>query len=87
MSKFVDLDAILQRFGRMHRFNRKVWKTREAKPEAEQIAVAVDPIIDAATFDSVQPLLKAKNLRAMGPRVVTGPIFLTGIATARARAA
>jgi site-specific DNA recombinase len=41
----------------MHRFNRKVWKTREAKPEAEQVAVAVDPIIDAATFDSVQAML------------------------------
>jgi site-specific DNA recombinase len=65
----------------MHRFNRKVWKTREAKPEAEQVAVAVDPIIDEATFDSVQAMLKAKNPRAMPPRVVTGPILLTGIAT------
>jgi site-specific DNA recombinase len=65
----------------MHRFNRKVWKTREAKPEAEQIAVAVDPIIDAATFDSVQALLKSKNPRATPPRVVTGPILLTGLAT------
>jgi hypothetical protein len=65
----------------MHRFNRKVWKTREAKPEAEQIAVAVDPIIDAATFDSVQAMLKAKNPRATPPRVVTGPILLTGLST------
>jgi hypothetical protein len=65
----------------MHRFNRKVWKTREAKPEAEQVAVAVDPISDEATFDSVQAMLKAKNPRAMPPRVVTGPILLTGIAT------
>lgn len=65
----------------MHRFNRKVWKTREAKPEAEQIAVAVDPIIDAATFDSVQVMLKSKNPRATPPRVVTGPILLTGLAT------
>ena len=40
----------------LHRFNRKVWKTREAKPEAEQVAVPVDPIIDEATFDSVQSL-------------------------------
>jgi site-specific DNA recombinase len=65
----------------LHRFNRKVWKTREAKPEAEQVAVAVDPIIDEATFESVQAMLKAKNPRAMPPRVVTGPILLTGIAT------
>ncbi|NEJ60762.1 recombinase family protein [Rhizobium leguminosarum] len=64
-----------------HRFNRKVWKTKEAKPESDQIAVPVDPIIDAATFDAVQALLKSKNPRAMPPRVVTGPILLTGIAT------
>jgi len=64
-----------------HRFNRKVWKTREAKPEADQVAVQVDPIIDAATFDAVQAMLKAKNPKATPPRVVTGPILLTGIAT------
>jgi len=66
--------------GEQH-FNRKVWKTREAKPAAEQIAVPVDPIIDAATFDAVQAMLEAKNPRVMPPRVVTGPILLTGIAT------
>src|SRR6202012_5748754 len=56
-------------------------KTREAKPEAEQVGVSVGPIIDAATFDSVQAMLKAKNPRAMPPRIVTGQILLTGIAT------
>jgi site-specific DNA recombinase len=64
-----------------HKFNRKVWKTKEAKPEADQIGVAVDPIIDTATFDAVQAALKAKNPKATPPRVVTGPILLTGIAT------
>ena len=64
-----------------HRFNRKVGKTREAKPEADQVAVAVDPIIDAATFDAVQTMLRARNPRVLPPRVVTGPILLTGIAT------
>ncbi|WQP05272.1 recombinase family protein (plasmid) [Sinorhizobium meliloti] len=64
-----------------YRFNRKVWKTREAKPESDQVTVAVDPIIDAALFDSVQAMLKARNPKAMPPRVVTGPILLTGIAT------
>jgi site-specific DNA recombinase len=64
-----------------HRFNRKVWKTRAPKPEAEQIGVAVDPIVDAATFDAVQAALKAKNPKVTPPRVVTGPILLTGIAT------
>lgn len=64
-----------------HHFNRKVWKTREPKPEADHVAVPVDPIIDAITFDAVQAMLKAKNPRSMPPRVVTGPILLTGIAT------
>jgi hypothetical protein len=64
-----------------HRFNRTVWKTKEAKPEAEQIGVPVEPIIDAVTFDAVQAMLKAKNPRVTAPRVVTGPILLTGLAT------
>src|SRR3982074_2755454 len=53
----------------------------QAKPEAEQVVVAVDPIIDAAAFYAVQTMLKARDPKAMPPRVVTGPILLTGIAT------
>lgn len=64
-----------------YRFNRRVWKTKEAKPESDQIVVPVDPIIDAATFDAVQAMLKAKNPKVTPPRMVTGPILLTGIAT------
>lgn len=64
-----------------YRFNRRVWKTKEDKPEVEQIAVPIDPIIDPATFDRLQAFLKSRNPRAMPPRVVTGPILLTGIAT------
>ena len=64
-----------------YRFNRKGCKTQEAKPDLEQIAVAVDPIVDAASFDAVQAMLRAKNPRVTPPRVVTGPILLTGIAT------
>ncbi len=64
-----------------NRFNRKVWKTGEAKPASEQIIVPVEPIIDPDRFDRVQAMLHAKNPRAMPPRVVTGPILLTGIAT------
>lgn len=64
-----------------HRFNTKVWKTREAKPESEQVVVPVDPIIDAATFDAVQAQLKSRNPKSTPPRTVTGPILLTGIAT------
>lgn len=64
-----------------HRFNTKVWKTREAKPETEHVVVPVDPIIDGVTFDAVQAQLKSRNPRSTPPRVVTGPILLTGIAT------
>jgi site-specific DNA recombinase len=64
-----------------HSFNRKLWKTQKAKPEADHIAVAVEPIIDAASFDAVQIALRSRNPKATPPRVVTGPILLTGIAT------
>jgi hypothetical protein len=40
----------------------------QAKPEAEQIVVAVDP--DAAAFYAVQAMLKARDPKAMPPRVV-----------------
>lgn len=64
-----------------HRFNCNDSKTRERKPEGEHIVVAVDPIIDAATFDAVQAQLKSRNPKATPPRTVTGPILLTGLAT------
>lgn len=62
-------------------FNRKVWKTKEDKPETEQILVPVEPIIEPALFDAVQRRLASRNPKAMPPRVVTGPILLTGLAT------
>lgn len=64
-----------------YRFNRKVWKTKEDKPETEQVAVTVDPIIEPSLFDAVQARLKARSPKTTPPRVVTGPILLTGIAT------
>lgn len=64
-----------------HRFNRKTWKTKEANPESEQIVVPVEPIIEPAVFNAVQARLKSRNPKVTPPRVVTGPILLTGIAT------
>lgn len=64
----------------MHRFNRKYWKTKTAKPEDEIVDVPVEPIIDEAEFDQVQRMLKARNPKNVAPRVVTGPILLTGLA-------
>jgi hypothetical protein len=80
------LHAILTRatYKGEHRFNRKVWKTRQAKPESEQIGVIVEPIIEEATFDAAQASLKLKNPRVTPPRVVTGPILLTASPPARA---
>ena len=65
----------------IHQFNRRYWKTKQAKPETEVISVPVEPIIDELEFDAVQSLLKAKNPKNVAPRVVTGPILLTGLAT------
>jgi hypothetical protein len=44
-----------------HRFNTKFWKTRERKPEAEVVEMAVPPIIEVAEFEAVQALLKARS--------------------------
>jgi site-specific DNA recombinase len=54
-----------------YRFNRKVWKTKEAKPQADQVAIAVDPIIDVDTFGAVQAMLRAATRGS--PRRVSSP--------------
>jgi site-specific DNA recombinase len=62
-----------------HRFNTKFWKTREREPETEIVEMAVPSIIDAAEFEAVQMLLKARSAAMTAPRVVSGPTLLTGI--------
>ncbi|CAH1665943.1 Recombinase family protein [Hyphomicrobiales bacterium] len=62
-------------------FNRMDSKTRKEKPASDHIVVTCDPIIDPARFDALQAQLKERNPRVTAPRVVTGPILLTGIAT------
>jgi site-specific DNA recombinase len=62
-----------------HRFNTRLWKTREHKPDAEVVEMAVPPIIDAAEFEAVQTLLKTRSPALTAPRVVSGPTLLTGI--------
>src|SRR4030081_1346768 len=56
-----------------HRFNTKYWKTRERKPEAEVVEMAVPPIIEAAEFEAVQALLKSRSPALTAPRIVSGP--------------
>ena len=62
-----------------HRFNTKYWKTRERKPEAEIVEMAVPSIIEAAEFEAVQTLLKTHCPALTAPRIVSGPTLLTGI--------
>jgi hypothetical protein len=61
--------------------NRMDSKTRKLKPGSEHIGVAVEPIIDLPVFDALQAQLKERNPCVAPPRVVTGPILRTGIAT------
>jgi site-specific DNA recombinase len=62
------------------RFNQREAKTGRPKPAGEIIEVPVPAIIEQLVFDSVQGSLKARDPRILPPRVVTGPILLTGLA-------
>ena len=56
------------------------WFNRDG-PEEDRLIVPVPPIIDPATFDAVQRSLRSRNPKMTPPRVVSGPILLTGLAT------
>ncbi len=60
-------------------FNRRCAKTFKEKPASEHIVVDVPPIIAKDEFDAVQASLKARDPRVAAPRIVTGPILLTGL--------
>jgi site-specific DNA recombinase len=62
------------------RFNQREAKSGRPKAENEVIEIAVPAIIERKVFDKVQTSLAARNPRALPPRVVTGPILLTGLA-------
>ena len=63
------------------KYNVRSSKTRERKPEHEIVEVAIPEIIDQDLFDRVQAKLAANNPKMTPPRVVNGPILLTGLAT------
>ena len=63
------------------RFNRKDSRTRRIKAEVEQVYCDADPIIGSAIFEAVQRTLKSRNPKVTPPRIVSGPILLTGLAT------
>ena len=62
------------------RFNWVEYRTGKRKPESEIIYSDVPAIIGQESFDRVQTSLKARNPRVVSPRVITGPILLTGLA-------
>jgi DNA invertase Pin-like site-specific DNA recombinase len=65
--------------GRM-RFNHFEARSRRRKTPSEHVFAEVPAIIEPAVFEQVQTLLKDRNPRVTAPRVVTGPILLTGLA-------
>jgi site-specific DNA recombinase len=62
-------------------FNKRDLRTLKQKPANEHVTVEVPVIIPSAEFEAVAVALKARDPRVTSPRVVTGPILLTGIAT------
>jgi hypothetical protein len=65
--------------GRM-RFNHADARLRRRKSPSEHVFAEVPAIIEPAVFAQVQSILKDRNPRVTPPRVVTGPILLTGLA-------
>jgi site-specific DNA recombinase len=63
-----------------HYFDRRDSRTGEWKSRDEWVPVQVPPIIGVEVFDRVQATLKARNPKVTPPRVVSGPILLTGLA-------
>ncbi len=61
-----------------HEFNKRA-KSKELKPVSESVVVPVPPLIDRATFDAVQALLKARHPTLMPSAVISGPTMLTGL--------
>jgi site-specific DNA recombinase len=62
------------------RFNVKDSRTYRLKRASEHVYCDAPAIISHELFDRVQALLKSRNPRVSPPRVVTGPILLTGLA-------
>ena len=63
-----------------HFFDRRDSRTKTWKSRDDWIPVRVPAIIDEEMFDRVQATLKARNPKVTPPRVVSGPILLTGLA-------
>lgn len=74
------IHAILTRttYVGQHRFNKR-GKDNARKADDEIITVAVPPLIDHATFDAVQALLRDRNPKTLVPHLISSPNMLTGL--------
>jgi site-specific DNA recombinase len=63
-----------------HYFNRTDSRNGTPRPPSQWIELRVPPIIDEATFNAAQGLLKSRGPKRMPPRVANGPTFLAGLA-------
>ena len=61
-------------------YNVRSARTGELKPASEIVEIATPAIVEQDLFDRVQARLVANNPKVTAPRVVTGPILLTGLA-------
>jgi site-specific DNA recombinase len=71
---------ILESYAGRHWFNVREAKSGKIRPRSEWVAMEVPYIIERPQFDMVQALLADRNPKRTPPRVVTGPILLTGVA-------
>lgn len=68
-------------------FNRRCSRTLRQKPANQHIHGEVEPIVDGPLFEWVQQALPSRSPKVVAPRLVTGPILLTGLATCSCGAA
>lgn len=64
----------------VHYFNRRCSRTGELKAQSEWVLSKTPVIIVADDWEKVQTNLAARNPKRTPPRVVSGPILLTGLA-------
>jgi site-specific DNA recombinase len=62
------------------RFNLVEARSGREKAQSEHVTADVPAIIEPTVFDEVQNVLRERNPRTTPPRVVSGPVLLTGLA-------
>ncbi len=62
-------------------FNRRNAKTQALKPDSDLIRIEVPAIVTREEFDAVQATMKMNAPANTPPRIVTGPVLLTGLTT------